>query len=348
METSAVDKIASPEDSADSTVLTVDSLTVEFSVGGQWRRAVDDLSFSVHKEESVGIIGESGCGKTVTGLSIMRLLEEPPARTSSGSIWFEGADLVQASERELRALRGRRMSLIFQDPMSSLNPVFTVGDQISEVARLHLGIAKKPAWKRAEELLGMVGIPAPARNARRYPHELSGGMRQRVMIAMALVCEPSLLIADEPTTALDSTVQLQILDLLKDMQRQFHLSLILVSHDLGVVQEAADRVITMYSGQLVESGTVDQIMSGSVHPYTTALMQSNPHHLGTQPKTQLASIPGTVPAVGEAIAGCRFGPRCGFVDERCTAEPVRIAQLEESRLVRCVRHEQFLPGNAND
>ena len=281
-----------------------------FYTEGGVARAVDGVSFDVGAGETVGIVGESGCGKSVTALSILRLIQ-PPGRIESGSrIEFEGKDLVTLPDDAMRRIRGNRISMIFQEPMSALNPVFTVGDQVAEVARIHAGIGRKKAWDRAVETLALTGIPAPEERAKQYPHQLSGGMRQRVLIAMALIMKPALVIADEPTTALDVTIQAQILDLLLHLQKEFGTSILMITHDLGVIAETTSRVIVMYAGEIVEEAAVDELFARPHHPYTEGLMHSMPH-IGHD-QARLNVIPGTVPAPTNWPHGCRFRERCPY------------------------------------
>ena len=302
-------------------LLEVDHLRTHFRTPDGIVRAVDGISFHVDAGEVLAIVGESGCGKSVTAMSILRLIPDPPGR-SAGAIRFEGRDLLQATERDMRKIRGNDISMIFQEPMTSLNPVLTVGRQIGEALRLHQGLNKTDAIKRAIEALETVGIPEPARRVTQYPHELSGGMRQRVMIAMALACSPKLLIADEPTTALDVTVQAQILDLMRQLNARTGSALILITHDLGVVAEMAQRVVVMYGGRKVEEAPVATLYAKPLHPYTRALLKSVPrleHGGAGVGQTRLAEIPGVVPSLRDVIAGCIFAPRCGFATDRCRA-----------------------------
>ena len=310
-------------------LLSVTDLRTWFFTDRGVVRAVDGVSFEVHGGETLGIVGESGCGKTVTSLSLLGLLPRPPARIVDGSsIRLHGEELVGAAESRLRALRGNRVAMIFQEPMSSLNPVFPVGDQIGEPLRLHRGMGRTQARTEAVRLMREVGIPDPERRVDDYPHQLSGGMRQRVMIAMALSCEPSLLIADEPTTALDVTIQAQILELLADLRARHGMAVLLITHDLGVVAEVCDRVAVMYAGQLVETGTVEQIFTDAQHPYTKGLLGSLPS-VG-EPGGRLAAIPGTVPSPLRWPAGCRFRERCAWAISGCERPQELIALGEVS------------------
>ena len=300
-------------------LLQVADLRTYFETDEGVARAVDGVSFEVEPGEAVGIVGESGCGKTVTSLSIMGLVPSPPGRIQPGSsIRLRGRELVGLPQRELRRIRGNEIAMIFQEPMSSLNPVITVGSQIVEALALHRGLKGSAARKAAVDLLREVGIPEPDNRFHEYPHHLSGGMRQRVMIAMALSCEPGLLIADEPTTALDVTIQAQILDLLAGLRKRRGMALLLITHDLGVVAEVCDRVLVMYAGQVVESGRVENIFAGPRHPYTQALLESLPNISGE--RLRLRPIRGNVPNPADWPAGCRFRERCPYAWERCAAE----------------------------
>ena len=286
-------------------------------------KAVDDVSFSVHAGETLAIVGESGCGKTMTSLSLMRLVPSPPGRIVGGSIKLGGRDLVVISEAEMRDVRGNEISMIFQEPMTSLNPVMTIGKQIAETIRLHQDLSKSAAMAKAIDMLRLVKIPEPVQRAKEYPHQLSGGMRQRAMIAMALACNPRVLIADEPTTALDVTIQAQILDLILDLQRTLGTAVILITHDLAVVAETAQRVIVMYAGKKVEEAEVEDLFGAPLHPYTHGLMASIPQLAimggGAVPSAngRLKEIPGMVPALTNLPPGCTFAPRCAFADDRC-------------------------------
>ncbi|MCL6548091.1 MAG: ABC transporter ATP-binding protein [Alicyclobacillus sp.] len=300
-------------------------------------RAVDDVSFEVRKGETVGLVGESGCGKSVTALSILRLLG-PAGRLFEGEIWFDGRNLAALNEREMRKIRGADIGMVFQEPMASLNPVRTIGEHIAEPLRIHRRLSKQAARSRAVELLKAVGIPRAEQVVDEYPHRLSGGMRQRVMIASAIACQPKLLIADEPTTALDVTIQAQILDLLRDIRRTGEMATLLITHDLGVVAETCDRVIVMYAGQVVEQGTVRDIFRRPAHPYTAALLRSLPRVEGRQER--LASIPGSVPSLDRMPTGCRFAGRCVHAVERCRTEPPPMFSLETGQSARCWLHEE--------
>ena len=291
--------------------------------GSGTARAVDGVSFEVYPGETLGLVGESGCGKTVTSLSLLRLIPEPPGHIRPGSfVEFEGRNLLTLGLRELRAIRGNQIAMIFQEPLTSLNPVLTVGDQIAEAAILHQGLARRAARRRTIEMLRLVGIPDPAERVDHYPHQMSGGMRQRVMIAMALVCHPKLLIADEPTTALDVTIQAQILELLKRLQTELGMAVLLITHDLGIVAGAADRVVVMYAGQVAEQAPTGQLFAHPLHPYTEGLLASVPRLDATtgRGRSRLHSIPGQVPAATAWPEGCRFHPRCPYAWDRCRRE----------------------------
>ena len=305
--------------------LEVDGLTTWFYTRRGIVKAVDNVSFSVRRGETLAIVGESGCGKSITALSVIRLIPTPPGRIVSGSVKLNGVDLIQLDEATMRDVRGNQISMIFQEPMTSLNPVMTVGRQVSEALRLHQKLSKADAMTRAIEMLRKVKIPEPEQRAKEYPHQLSGGMRQRVMIAMALACNPEVLIADEPTTALDVTIQAQILQLIVELQRDLGAAVILITHDLGVVAETARRVVVMYAGRKVEEAEVDALFKQPLHPYTRGLMGSIPR-LGlmrgeeTVTGERLQEIVGTVPPLNDLPPGCAFAPRCALADERCRAE----------------------------
>jgi peptide/nickel transport system ATP-binding protein len=322
-------------------LLSVRNLVTAFDTDGGIIRAVDDVSFDVPEGSTLGLVGESGCGKSVTSLSIMRLLPTPPGRVLGGQVIYRGKDLLTLPERQMRALRGDRISMIFQEPMTSLNPVYTVGSQIVEVLRIHRPISRRDARKRAIELLELVGIASPSTRVDSYPHELSGGMRQRVMIAMALACEPDLLIADEPTTALDVTIQAQILDLLRRLQEKLSMSVILITHDLGVVAEFAQKMVVMYAGRVVEEGSVADLFSRPMHPYTQGLLRSIPAagrngnlSEGGKPR-RLTTIEGVLPSLSELPPGCRFQERCRYARERCENEEPELLAPAANRRARC-------------
>ena len=296
-------------------LLEVEDLRVHLFTNRGVVRAVDGISFSLEAGRSLGIVGESGCGKTMTALALMRLIPQPPAQIVGGSIRFDGADVVAMNADRLRELRGNQIAMIYQDPMTTLNPVFTVGEQIAEAVRLHRGDARHAAWLRAVEMLKLVGIPDPDRVARAYPHQLSGGMRQRAVIGMALACDPKLLIADEPTTALDVTIQAQILELLRRLQGELGTGIILITHDLGVIADLVDDVIVMYAGKLVEHAPVRRLFAEPRHPYTQGLLRSVPSL--DMRERRLRTIDGTVPPAHAMPAGCRFNPRCNVVRDVC-------------------------------
>ena len=299
-------------------LLEVDNLQTHFRTPDGVNRAVDGISFAVEARETVAIVGESGCGKSVTANSILRLVPQPPGRIG-GAIRFQGRDLLKLSERAMREVRGNDISMIFQEPMTSLNPVLTIGRQIAEPLRLHQGLSRESVEQRVVEMLGLVGIAEPRRRAREYPHQLSGGMRQRVMIAIALACRPKLLIADEPTTALDVTIQAQILNLMTDLKQRVGAAIILITHDLGVVAEVAERVMVMYAGRKVEEAPVAELFRSPRHPYTRGLLSAVPK-LGSSlaaTQTRLAEIPGVVPSLKQRIAGCVFASRCAFARDLC-------------------------------
>jgi oligopeptide/dipeptide ABC transporter ATP-binding protein len=301
-------------------LLAVDDLRVHLFTNRGVVRAVDGVGFALSAGKSLGIVGESGCGKTMTALSLMRLIPSPPARIVSGRIMFDGEDVVALDEPRLRALRGNAMAMIYQDPMTTLNPVFNVGEQIAEAVRLHRQASRAVALARAVEMLELVGIPDPARCAQSYPHQLSGGMRQRAVIAMALACHPKLLIADEPTTALDVTIQAQVLDLMRRLQRELGTAIILITHDLGVIADLVDTVVVMYAGKVVERAPVRQLFAAPRHPYTQGLLRSVPS-LETR-EHRMRTIEGTVPSAYAMPKGCRFHPRCGIARDVCrTDEP---------------------------
>jgi oligopeptide/dipeptide ABC transporter ATP-binding protein len=315
-------------------LLEVAHLTTVFDLASGPAPAVDDVSFDVRPGETLGLVGESGSGKSVTAMSIMRLLQ-PPGRIAGGSIRFEGRDLLTLTEAEMRERRGARMALIFQEPMTALNPVFTVGDQIAEALLVHGKATRREAGARAVELLEAVRIPDAAVRVKSYPHQLSGGMRQRVLIAMALACRPSLIIADEPTTALDVTIQAQILDLLREMRSALGLSLLLITHDLGVVAETADRVAVMYAGRIVEQGPVRDVLRTPRHPYTKGLLASLPGSV----RGRLRAIEGSVPRLGAWPSGCAFHPRCADRFEPCAGVPPPEVELGPGHSARCYLYE---------
>lgn len=323
-------------------LLEVKGLKTYFDTDEGTVKAVDGVSFHIDKGETLAVVGESGSGKSVTSLSIMRLIPMPPGRIAGGEILFKGQDLVKKSEREMRKIRGNDISMIFQEPMTSLNPVYTVGDQIAEAIVLHQGKTQKQAMKMAAEMLELVGIPEPAKRVKNYPHQMSGGMRQRVMIAMALSCGPQLLIADEPTTALDVTIQAQILDLMRKLQNEIGMSILFITHDLGVVAELADRVVVMYSGRAVEEGDVRNIYGQPLMPYTMGLLNSIPRvDKAAEHQERLEAIPGNVPNPLYLPEGCSFHPRCRFMIDECKAAVPPLVDAGGGHMVRCIRHEEI-------
>jgi oligopeptide/dipeptide ABC transporter ATP-binding protein len=323
-------------------LLEVRDLQTHFFTDDGVVRAVDGVSYTVHAGETLAVVGESGSGKSVTALSILRLVAMPPGRIVAGSIAFRGRDLLSLSESEMRAIRGKEISMIFQEPMTSLNPVYTCGEQILEVLMLHENMPRAAARAQAIELMKKTGIPSPEQRVDEYPHQMSGGMRQRVMIAMALACKPALLIADEPTTALDVTIQAQILDLLKRLRAELGMAVLLITHDLGVVAETADRVAVMYAGQVVEYCGVREAFRATRHPYTAGLLASLPR-LGAE-RERLRVIPGNVPNPVRFPAGCRFHPRCPIAVERCRSEQPQLRDVGGGHLARCFRAEEIASG----
>ncbi|MGG4218673.1 ABC transporter ATP-binding protein [Paenibacillus jamilae] len=319
-------------------LLEVTNLRTEFKTAAGTIRAVDGVDLSVGKGETLGIVGESGCGKSITSLSIMQLLPKGLGNIATGEVRFNGENMLDFSERKMRSIRGNEMAMIFQEPMTSLNPVFKIGKQIAESARYHHGVSKQKAKDMAVEMLEKVGIPRPEKVAVSYPHELSGGMRQRVMIAMAMICNPKLLIADEPTTALDVTIQAQILDLMRELQKSEGTSILMITHDLGVVAEMCDRVVIMYAGQVVEETDVKTLFKDPKHPYTQSLLASLPQLNSDQER--LASIPGQVPNPLDMPKGCRFAPRCQFAKEICRAEAPELVEVELGHKSRCLLQQE--------
>jgi peptide/nickel transport system ATP-binding protein len=314
-------------------LLSVENLRTWFHARDGVARAVDGVSLDVRRGETVGLVGESGSGKSVTALSIMRLIRTPGRIEHGSSIVFEGKDLAQASEEEMRRIRGNRIAMIFQEPMTALNPVFRVGDQVAEVARIHERATRRAAWRKAVDMLALTGIPAPEARARDYPHQLSGGMRQRVLIAMALMMHPALIIADEPTTALDVTIQAQILELLRDLQQRFGTAILMITHDLGVIAETCSRVIVMYGGEVVEQAPTEVLFASPHHPYTEGLLQAVPR-VGAI-RERLTVIPGTVPPPTDWPHGCRFHDRCSYSWERTEQEHPPLYQVGENHFSRC-------------
>ena len=321
-------------------LLEVQNLKTHFQTRAGIVKAVDDVSFSIGEGELLGLVGESGCGKSITAVSIMRLIQ-PPGKIVGGSIKFKGEELTTASNERMREIRGDDIAMIFQDPMTSLNPVFTVGEQIAEALRLHKKLDRRQARLGAIEAMKEVSIPSPERRVSDYPHQLSGGMRQRVMIAMALACDPEMLIADEPTTALDVTIQAQILELLDELRRSRKLAVLLITHDLGVVAEVADRVCVMYTGKVVEESGVDELFANPKHPYTQGLLRSVPKltEAGIAKAERLQTIEGTVPSPTDLPTGCHFAPRCEFGMERCTYGEIPFYEQRDGSKVRCVLYD---------
>jgi len=315
------------------TLLSIKNLKTHFYSAGKTVRALDGVSFNIEEGGAFGLVGETGCGKSVTALSILRLIPSPPGKIVGGEIHFKGRNLLNLSEDEIRSIRGKEISMIFQEPMTCLNPVFRIGDQMAEVVMLHQGLQWARAIENAVRMLERVHIPDAPHVARQFPHQLSGGMRQRVMIAMELSCHPSLLIADEPTTALDVTIQAQILQLIREMKKEFHTSILLITHDLGVVAELCDRVAVMYAGSIVEEARVEEIFADAKHPYTRGLWEAIP--LVDQEKETLAVIPGTVPDLSHLPKGCKFHPRCTFRFAPCDQTPPPLFQLSPGHLVSC-------------
>ncbi len=327
-------------------LLAIEDLRTQFFTREGVVRAVDGVSCTIASGETLAVVGESGCGKSVTALSILRLVPSPPGRIVSGRIRFAGRDLLALGEAEMRAIRGNEISMIFQEPMTSLNPVLTVARQIGETLMLHQHLDARAARARAVEMLRLVRLAEPERRARQYPHELSGGMRQRVMIAMALACRPKLLIADEPTTALDVTIQAQILDLMRDLKSAIGAAILLITHDLGVVAEMAERVIVMYAGRKVEEAPVRDLFRHPRHPYTLGLLASVPRlgaTLGRAAPPRLAEIPGVVPSLREAIVGCSFAPRCAYATGRCRAEAPPLELKRPAHLAACFESARLPP-----
>ncbi|MGD2250028.1 MAG: ABC transporter ATP-binding protein [Candidatus Methanofastidiosia archaeon] len=320
-----------------STLLQVENLKTQFFTDEGIVKAVDDVSFSIGKEETFGLVGESGCGKSVTALSVIGLIPWPPGKIVEGKVLLEGEDLLQKTEKQMQKIRGCKISMIFQEPMTSLDPVFTVGNEIMEVIQLHQGLDKEEAWGKAADMLRVVGIPDPDRRMKEYPHQLSGGMRQRVMIAMALSCNPHLLIADEPTTALDVTIQAQILRLMEKLKDDFQASVLLITHDLGVIAQQCENVAVMYAGEIVEIGSVETIFDNPLHPYTEGLNSAIPR-LDVDTK-RLQIIEGTVPNLIEVPSGCRFNPRCKYAMDVCRQEHPIIEEREKNHFVRCYLEE---------
>jgi len=329
-------------------VLEIDDLQTHFFTPGGVVRAVDGVSYTVRSGETLGVVGESGCGKSVTALSVLRLVADPPGRTVGGAIRFQGANLLNLTEAQMEQIRGNDISMIFQEPMTSLNPLMTVGRQISEAIALHCGLSRRDALDQAVEMLRRVHIPEPERRAHAYPHQLSGGMRQRVMIAMAVSCNPKLLIADEPTTALDVTIQAQILDLMRELQDTLGTAIILITHDMGVVAENADRIVVMYAGRMVEEASAQELFERPGHPYTKGLLGSLPNvevaaHIRNR-RPRLNEIKGMVPSLADLPAGCSFASRCGLASEQCREAYPPLLEYRPGHWIACWHAEQLLGG----
>ena len=333
--------LQSPSEGASRPLLEIRGLVTEFKTEAGIVRAVDDVSLHIHRGETLCIVGESGSGKSVTALNIMRLVRAPAGRIVAGQIFYEGNDLLQLSEMQMMKIRGKEIAMIFQDPMSSLNPVMTVGRQIGEILQLHEGLNKREARERAIEMLRVVHIPSPEKRVDDYPHLMSGGMRQRIMIAMALCCKPKLLIADEPTTALDGTIQAQLRALLEELKEQYDMSILIITHDMGVVAEVAQRVAVMYGARVVEEAPVERLFAEPLHPYTRGLLRSIPKtNIVNGIKTRLEQIPGSVPSLRMPIAaGCRFAPRCKNVKPQICAQNPPLKSVDAARKVACFLHD---------
>ena len=323
-------------------LLRVNNLKTYFDTDDGIVPAVDDVSFTLDEGETLGIVGESGCGKSMTALSILRLVPLP-GQIVAGDIWLKGEDLLARKESEMRKIRGNEISIVFQEPMTSLNPVFTVGEQIAETIRHHQGLDKKTAWQKSIESLAAVGIPAPKERVHNYPHQMSGGMRQRIMIAMAISCSPSLLIADEPTTALDVTIQAQILELISKLQDEMGMAVLLITHNLGVISEVAHRVLVMYAGQIVESANIDRLFGRACHPYTKGLLNAVPKLTGSTDR--LFAIKGSVPEPTQMPDGCRFASRCELATEQCRSEMPKLETVDTDQMVRCFEWRQAMQMN---
>lgn len=323
----------------DSSLLAINDLHTYFYADVGVAKAVDGVSFSVKTRDSVGIVGESGCGKSVTALSIMRLVPQPPGKIESGEIFFEGQDLLKKLPPVMRKIRGNKISMIFQEPMTSLNPVFRIGNQISEAIKLHQNLSKKEALDRAVEMLKLVGIPSPEKRVHDYPHQMSGGMRQRVMIAMAISCRPRLMIADEPTTALDVTIQAQILDLMRKLREETGTSIILITHDMGVIAEMVNTVIIMYAGKVVEQSSVEELFDNPYHPYTQKLLKSVPRLDRKGKGEKLSVIPGIVPSLLSLPRGCKFNDRCEKAFKKCSREEPPLFEVQPGHTSRCWLYE---------
>ena len=325
-------------------LLEISDLSVEFRAGDGFLRAVHGVSYTLEEEETLGVVGESGCGKTVTALSIMRLLPEPAGRVSGGAVRFQGRDLLELSEAQMQQVRGREISMIFQEPMASLNPVVTVGRQISEAFIRHEDLSRRDAWERTVDVLRLVRMPEPERRANEYPHQLSGGMNQRVMIGMALACGPKVLLADEPTTALDVTIQAQILDLMVELKEKLGTAIVLITHDMGIIAENARRVVVMYAGRKVEEAAVGELFSTPCHPYTSGLLGSIPRLDGAADNTRerLREVAGIVPSPLAVSPGCAFAPRCSFADDDCRHQRPELEQKRPGHFAACWHTDRML------
>ena len=324
------------EGTPEKRLLDIRGLKTHFKTDDGWLHAVDGVDIGVDRGQTVSVVGESGCGKTVTAMTILKLLPMPPGKIVGGEVLWQGRDLVAASGEEMRRVRAKEIAIVFQEPMTSLNPVYTIGEQIAESLRLHEGMSRKAAFDRAVEMLALVRIPTPERRVRDYPHQFSGGMRQRVMIAMALACKPKLVIADEPTTALDVTIQAQILDLLQDMKERFGMAVMLITHAMGVVAETAQRVVVMYAGKVVEEALVDDLFGDPRHPYTQGLIRSIPRiDLDSGHKTRLEAIGGSVPILINPAPGCRFAPRCRHAMPVCAERAPVLREIAQSHRMAC-------------
>jgi oligopeptide/dipeptide ABC transporter ATP-binding protein len=331
-----------------TTLLEISDLSVEFRIDGGYQRAVHSVSYALEEGETLGVVGESGCGKSVTALSAMRLLPEPAGRISGGAVRFQGRNLLELSEAEMQQVRGREISMIFQEPMASLNPVVTVGRQIAEAFTRHENVSNREAWERTVDVLRLVHIPEPERRAHEYPHQLSGGMNQRVVIAMALACGPKVLLADEPTTALDVTVQAQILDLMNELKEKLGTAIVLITHDMGIIAENARRVVVMYAGRKVEEAEVGELFSSPCHPYTSGLLGSIPR-LGSaadDSRQRLQEIPGIVPSPIELPKGCAFAPRCALADDQCEHARPELEQKHPGHYAACWHTDRLLEAEA--
>ena len=321
-------------------LLEIQGLKTHFKTDDGWLHAVDGVDMTIDAGETLGVVGESGCGKSVTAKTVMKLIDMPPGKIVAGRVLWQGRDLVPASDEEMQRIRAKEIAIIFQEPMTSLNPVYTVGEQIAESLRLHEGLSRKAAMARAVEMLALVGIPTPQRRINDYPHQFSGGMRQRVMIAIALACKPKLLIADEPTTALDVTIQAQILELLAGLKQEFGMAIMLITHAMGVVAEVAQRVVVMYAGKVVEEASALELFANPKHPYTQGLIRSIPRiDLAATHKVRLEAIPGTVPKLIEPAEGCRFAGRCKHVRAACHAATPPLITVAPGHKVACILHE---------